>query len=41
MLAALKQMLRDRSDTMTQSEINDALDRISVIQKVIDELEGG
>ncbi|PSL30120.1 hypothetical protein CLV60_10462 [Dyadobacter jiangsuensis] len=37
--AALKQMLRDQADNMTAEEIDQILDHISRLTKVIDEME--
>lgn len=38
-LAALRQLLRDNSKNMTEEQINDALDRIALIKKLLDDLE--
>lgn len=36
-LAALRQYLRDRQGSMTQKELDQVLDMIALIQKVLDE----
>lgn len=36
-LAALRQYLRDRHDSMTQKELDQVLDMIALIQKALDE----
>lgn len=36
-LAALRQYLRDRQDSMTQRELDDVLDLIALIQKALSE----
>jgi hypothetical protein len=36
-LAALRQYLRDRQDSMTEKELNDVLDLIAVIQEALNE----
>ncbi len=38
--AALKQGLRDSSEWLTQAEIDNILDQIIKLTKIIDELEG-
>jgi flagellin-specific chaperone FliS len=37
--AALRQCLRDRSDWLTENEIDKILDQISKLTKIIDELD--
>jgi len=39
--AALRQLLRDRSDWMTQQEIDTILDQINLLTTVIEMLEKG
>lgn len=36
-LAALRQYLRDRQDSMTQKELDQVLDMIALIQKALNE----
>lgn len=36
-LAALRQYLRDRQDSMTQKELDEVLDLIALIQKALNE----
>ncbi|GGH24260.1 hypothetical protein GCM10007423_07560 [Dyadobacter endophyticus] len=36
-LAALRQYLRDRQDSLTQKELDDVLDIIALIQEVLNE----